>query len=136
MTVHAAKGLEFLHVFVVGLEEGLFPHSRSIFEGGKEEIEEERRLMYVAMTRAKENLTLSFARSRLTYGGRHTSIPSRFLAEIPDDLMEKVRPNRVFEKEVQKKDLFDEFGEKKRIIVQDWEVEEATKDDFADIDNW
>ncbi|EKD52848.1 MAG: hypothetical protein ACD_61C00220G0002 [uncultured bacterium] len=136
MTVHAAKGLEFLHVFVVGLEEGLFPHSRSIFEGGKEEIEEERRLMYVAMTRAKEDLTLSFARSRLTYGGRHTSIPSRFLAEIPDELTEKVRPNRVFEKEVSKKDIFDEFGEKKRIIVQDWEVEEATKDDFADIDNW
>lgn len=135
MTVHAAKGLEFEEVFVVGLEEGLFPHSRSIFEGGKEEIEEERRLMYVAMTRAKENLTISWARSRLSFGGRHTSIPSRFLAEIPDDLVMKIG-ERIDDKNERKKDLFDEFGEKRRIIVQDWEVEEAARDDFADIDNW
>lgn len=140
MTVHAAKGLEFLHVFVVGLEEGLFPHSRSIFEGGKEEIEEERRLMYVAMTRAKENLTLSFARSRLSYGGRHTSIPSRFLAEIPEEYIQRTQGTKNSRnqdgEDSRIKDTFDEFGEKKRIIVQDWEVEEATKDDFADIDNW
>ncbi len=131
MTVHAAKGLEFDEVFVVGLEEGLFPHSRSIFEGGKEE----RRLMYVAMTRAKEHLTITFARSRLTFGGRHTSIPSRFLAEIPEDLVKKIG-GRIEEKVDRKKDLFDEFGAKKRIIVQDWEVEEAAKEDYADIDNW
>ncbi|OGD72777.1 hypothetical protein A3K29_01355 [Candidatus Collierbacteria bacterium RIFOXYB2_FULL_46_14] len=148
MTVHAAKGLEFPQVFVVGLEEGLFPHSRSIFEGGKEEVEEERRLMYVAMTRAKENLTLSFARSRLVYGGRHTSIPSRFLAEIPEEYLEKVQDRTARSKSrnntwseiatsnTPRNDGVDEFGEKKRIIVQDWEVEEAVKDDFADIDNW
>ncbi len=140
MTVHAAKGLEFPQVFVVGLEEGLFPHSRSIFEGGKEEVEEERRLMYVAMTRAKENLTLSFARSRLVYGGRHISIPSRFLAEIPEEYLEKnqKRENSKDQngEDRRKRALLDEFGEKKRIIVQDWEVEEAAKDDFADIDNW
>ena len=140
MTVHAAKGLEFLQVFVVGLEEGLFPHSRSIFEGGREEVEEERRLMYVAMTRAKENLTLSFARSRLSYGGRRTSIPSRFLAEIPEEYIQRtleLKKSRTQDgnKKTLSNDL-DEFGEKKRIIVQDWEIQEAVKDDFAEIDNW
>jgi len=135
MTVHAAKGLEFENIFVIGLEEGLFPHSRAMFEGGKEEIEEERRLMYVAMTRAKENLTLSWARSRLTYGGRHSSIPSRFLSEIPESLIDGSQEKMVAITE-KKNNLFDEFGEKKRIIVQDWEVAEATKDDFDDIDNW
>lgn len=136
MTIHAAKGLEFPEVFVVGLEEGMFPHSRSMFEGGKEEIEEERRLMYVAMTRAKENLTISFARSRLIFGGRHQSIPSRFLAEIQGDLIKKVGLSKIFQKVEKKDNLFDEFGDKKRIIVQDWEVAEATKEDFDDIDNW
>jgi len=136
MTVHAAKGLEFENVFVVGLEEGLFPHSRSGVLENKEDLEEERRLMYVAMTRAKENLTLSWARSRLSYGGRHQSIPSRFLAEIPEELLKKIGMVNVFEKEMKRKELFDEFGEKKRIIVPDWEVAEETKGDFEDIDNW
>ncbi len=137
MTVHAAKGLEFETVFVVGLEEGLFPHSRSILLGQKEEIEEERRLVYVAMTRAKKKLTLSWARSRLVFGGRHNSIPSRFLSEIPEKLLKKVGGEREMEKRVSKPaPLLDEFGEKKRIIVQDWEIAEATKDDFAEIDNW
>ena len=137
MTVHAAKGLEFETVFVVGLEEGLFPHSRSILLGQKEEIEEERRLMYVAMTRAKKKLTLSWARSRLVFGGRHSSIPSRFLSEIPEKLLKKVGGEREMERKASKPaPLLDEFGEKKRIIVQDWEIAEATKDDFAEIDNW
>lgn len=140
MTVHAAKGLEFPEVFVVGLEEGLFPHSRSMFEGGKEEIEEERRLMYVAMTRAKENLTISWARSRLIFGGRHQSIPSRFLAEIPEEYLEKTQKTKSTKiqktEDSRKQDLFDEFGDKKRIIVQDWEVAEETKEDFDEIDNW
>ncbi|HSV94952.1 MAG TPA: UvrD-helicase domain-containing protein [Spirochaetia bacterium] len=137
MTVHAAKGLEFENVFVVGLEEGLFPHSRSMLSGEKEEIEEERRLIYVAMTRAKKKLTLSWARNRLVFGGRHSSIPSRFLSEIPEKLLRKVGGFREIER---KKSIpvsnIDEFGEKKRIIVQDWEIAEATKDDFAEIDNW
>lgn len=144
MTIHAAKGLEFDNVFVVGLEEGLFPHSRSVFEGGKEEIEEERRLMYVAMTRAKEKLTISWARSRLIFGGRHQSIPSRFLAEIPEDCTQRTQGARnnkwnevaTVRRTETRNDGFDEFGDKKRIIVQDWEVAEATKDDFDDIDNW
>ena len=137
MTIHAAKGLEFDNVFVVGLEEGLFPHSRSLLAGEKEEIEEERRLMYVAMTRAKERLTLSWARSRLVFGGRHSSIPSRFLAEIPEGLLKKVGAIREVERRMTKtKQELDEFGEKKRIIVQDWEIEAETRADFEEIDNW
>ena len=137
MTVHAAKGLEFENVFVVGLEEGLFPHSRSMLSGAKEEIEEERRLMYVAMTRAKKKLTLSWARHRLIFGGRHSSIPSRFLAEIPEILLKKMGGVR----EVERKTTViaasvDEFGDKRRIIVQDWEIAEETKTDFDEIDNW
>lgn len=133
MTIHAAKGLEFDNVFVVGLEEGLFPHSRTLLS--REEIEEERRLMYVAMTRAKKHLTVSFARSRLVYGGRQSPFPSRFLAEIPESLLKRIGEPIEIKKE-KKGELIDEFGEKKRVIVQDWEIEEATKDDFAEIDNW
>ena len=133
MTIHAAKGLEFDNVFVVGLEEGLFPHSRTLMS--REEIEEERRLMYVAMTRAKKRLTVSFAHSRLVYGGRQSPFPSRFLSEIPESLVKHIGKEIEVKKE-KKGEIFDEFGEKKRIIVQDWEIEEATKDDFAEIDNW
>lgn len=137
MTVHAAKGLEFETVFVVGLEEGLFPHSRSMLSGEKEEIEEERRLIYVAMTRAKTKLTLSWARSRLVFGGRHSSIPSRFLSEIPENLLKKVGGVREVERKMSRiAPDADEFGDKKRIIVQDWEIAEATKNDFDEIDNW
>ncbi|HEX8984161.1 MAG TPA: 3'-5' exonuclease, partial [Bryobacteraceae bacterium] len=83
MTIHNAKGLEFPVVFVAGLEEGLFPHSRSL--DSESAMEEERRLCYVAMTRAEKRLILSFARSRRRFGGglSEPSIPSRFLAEIP-----------------------------------------------------
>lgn len=133
MTIHAAKGLEFDNVFVVGLEEGLFPHSRTLLS--REEIEEERRLMYVAMTRAKKHLFISFAHSRLVYGGRQSPFPSRFLSEIPENLISHIGKEIEVKKD-KKSEMFDEFGEKKRIIVQDWEIEEATKDDFAEIDNW
>lgn len=133
MTIHAAKGLEFENVFVVGLEEGLFPHSRTLLS--REEIEEERRLLYVAMTRAKKRLTVSFARNRLMFGGRQSPFPSRFLAEIPEKLIKKVGGTIEIKKK-KKEELLDDFGEKKRIIVQDWEVEMETKDDFAEIDNW
>lgn len=133
MTIHAAKGLEFDNVFIVGLEEGLFPHSRTLLS--RDEIEEERRLMYVAMTRAKKHLSVSFARSRLVYGGRQSPYPSRFLSEIPESLISRAGKEIEVKKE-KKGELFDEFGEKKRVIVQDWEIDEATKDDFAEIDNW
>ncbi len=85
MTVHTAKGLEFPVVFVVGLEEGVFPHSGSMRD--EVGIEEERRLCYVAMTRAMEELTLTSARERLRYGSRTYGVPSRFLREIPEDAL-------------------------------------------------
>jgi DNA helicase-2/ATP-dependent DNA helicase PcrA len=85
MTMHAAKGLEFPIVFIAGMEEGLFPHSRTIFV--PHELEEERRLCYVAITRAKEQLHVTLCKWRTIYGSRQANIPSRFLNEIPDDLM-------------------------------------------------
>ena len=83
MTMHAAKGLEFPHVFLVGLEEGLFPGSRSL--GDPEEMEEERRLCYVAITRAKQSLTICYARQRMLYVRTTTNIASRFVDEIPSE---------------------------------------------------
>jgi len=81
MTLHSAKGLEFRHVYIVGLEEGLLPHRTSI---DADEVVEERRLMYVGITRAKESLTLSMARSRRRQGGVENNEPSRFLEEMPE----------------------------------------------------
>src|ERR671932_89949 len=83
MTLHNAKGLEFGHVFVVGMEEGTFPHARALDE---QNLEEERRLCYVGITRAMETLTLTYARVRSTYGEREYQMPSRFLSEIPERL--------------------------------------------------
>lgn len=82
MTMHSAKGLEFPHVYLVGFEDGLFPGIRSI--GDHEEMEEERRLCYVAITRAKKTLTICHARQRMLYGRTNASLPSRFLKEIPE----------------------------------------------------
>jgi DNA helicase-2/ATP-dependent DNA helicase PcrA len=94
MTVHVAKGLEFKHVFVVGLEEGIFPHFASLDDPSA--IEEERRLCYVAMTRAMERLTLSNATMRRMHGSVRYNAPSRFLAEIPEELLSgrRLRPTR------------------------------------------
>src|SRR5437868_2827328 len=88
MTLHNAKGLEFRAVYLIGMEEGIFPHSRSIEEQG---IEEERRLAYVGMTRAMEKLTLLHASSRSLYGGRNYNLPSRFLDELPERHVERDR---------------------------------------------
>ncbi len=87
MTLHAAKGLEFAVVFMVGMEEGLFPHSRSIMD--KNELEEERRLCYVGMTRAKEKLFMTYSRKRLFFGQKTNNIVSRFLLELPEGILEK-----------------------------------------------
>ena len=87
MTLHAVKGLEFPVVFMVGMEEGLFPHSRSLMD--KHELEDERRLCYVGMTRAKEKLFLTFAKRRLFFGQRSSNIISRFILELPKDVIEK-----------------------------------------------
>ena len=87
MTMHSAKGLEFPNVFLVGFEDGLFPGMRSI--GDYEEMEEERRLCYVAITRAKKNLTISYAKQRMLYGRTNAALPSRFLREIPEETIQR-----------------------------------------------
>jgi DNA helicase-2/ATP-dependent DNA helicase PcrA len=86
MTLHSSKGLEFPYVFIIGMEEGLLPHSRSFTD--EDELEEERRLCYVGITRAKEKLYLTFAERRQTREGYSDQIPSRFLGEIPQDICE------------------------------------------------
>ncbi len=88
MTIHAVKGLEFKYVFIVGLEEGIFPHSRSLDDANQ--LEEERRLAYVGITRVKEGLFLTFCRRRLFYGDFVENPPSRFLEDIPKDLVNQI----------------------------------------------
>jgi len=110
MTVHSAKGLEFRAVFMSGLEEGLFPHDQSLVE--KDGLEEERRLAYVAITRARERLYLSFAQTRMLHGQTRYSLPSRFLEEIPEGLKKWLTPRfsrskaLVFEKPKERKPFF------------------------------
>ncbi len=90
MTVHSAKGLEFDAVFLTGLEEGLFPHEQSVTE--RDGLEEERRLAYVAITRARNRLYLSHAQTRMLHGQTRYNIPSRFLEEIPEGLLKWLTP--------------------------------------------
>ncbi len=90
MTVHSAKGLEFHSVFISGMEEGLFPHDNSLTEA--DGIDEERRLMYVALTRARRRLYLSLAQSRMLHGQTRYNVASRFFREIPENLMQRVNP--------------------------------------------
>ena len=92
MTLHSAKGLEFPIVFLVGLEEGLFPNSKSSEEIGR--MEEERRLCYVGITRAEKQLVISYAEQRRLYGTTQYGVPSRFIDEIPERLIERVRPKK------------------------------------------
>lgn len=98
MTLHSAKGLEFPVVFLVGMEEGLFPHNMSLMENN---LEEERRLCYVGITRAKERLYLTNAKRRMLYGKDNMNMPSRFISEIDEKLIEKIGPkeeNKVIDK--------------------------------------
>ena len=89
MTIHAAKGLEFDHVFCVGWEEGVFPSQRAIDEGGLASLEEERRLAYVAITRARRRCMILHAANRRIYGQWTSSIPSRFIEELPQEHIEQ-----------------------------------------------
>ena len=93
MTLHSAKGLEFPVVFIVGMEEGLFPHSRSLWDAG--ELEEERRLAYVGITRAKNLLYLSYATRRLYFGEKISNPPSRFIIDIPEELLQGTGTDRL-----------------------------------------
>lgn len=99
MTIHSAKGLEFPIVFLAGMDEGIFPGVRSLMDESK--LEEERRLCYVALTRAKEKLYLSNAHMRTMYGQIKPYLPSRFIDEIPQDLLTHVesdeRQDRAFQ---------------------------------------
>ncbi len=90
MTVHSAKGLEFHSVFITGMEEGLFPHDNSLTEA--DGIDEERRLMYVALTRARRRLYMSLAQSRMLHGQTRYNVASRFFREIPENLMQRMNP--------------------------------------------
>lgn len=108
MTMHAVKGLEFDVVFITGLEEGLFPHSNSMFD--ESELEEERRLFYVAITRAKKVLYLTNARSRMLFGQIKSNLPSRFIEEINQEDIEKLFEENKSTKEIKinKKDNFND----------------------------
>ena len=98
MTVHSVKGLEFDYVFIVGMEEGIFPHMNSLMEN--QELEEERRLCYVAITRAKEDLHLVNTRCRTLFGKEQVNPASRFISEINNDLIETNVKEELKEKEV------------------------------------
>jgi DNA helicase-2/ATP-dependent DNA helicase PcrA len=92
MTVHAAKGLEFDAVFITGLEEGLFPHENSVSD--LDGLEEERRLMYVAITRARKRLYLSFSQTRMLHGQTRYNVKSRFFDELPADTLKWITPKQ------------------------------------------
>ena len=108
MTVHSVKGLEFNHVFVIGMEEGIFPHMNSLMESS--DVEEERRLMYVAITRAKDDLYLINARRRTLFGKEQINPTSRFLNEIPKELLETNAPEeeKVVKEKVEVGEMFRE----------------------------
>ena len=116
MTMHAAKGLEFDVIFLPGWEEGLFPHQKSIEEKGQNGLEEERRLAYVGITRAKKKAIVSFAMNRFYQGDWIDSMASRFIEELPEKHLEK---NSFFDEEINETDNFD--------FNQDLEVEEGTR---------
>ena len=116
MTMHAAKGLEFDVVFLPGWEEGLFPHQKSIEEKGQNGLEEERRLAYVGITRAKKKAIISFSMNRFYQGDWIDSMASRFIDELPEKHLEK---NSFFDEEISNDDDFD--------FNQDFEIEEGTR---------
>jgi DNA helicase-2/ATP-dependent DNA helicase PcrA len=116
MTMHAAKGLEFDEIFLPGWEEGLFPHQKSIEEKGQKGLEEERRLAYVGITRAKKKAFISFSMNRFYQGDWIDSMASRFIDELPEKFLEK---NSFFDDEVNDRNEFD--------FNQDFEIEEGSR---------
>lgn len=135
MSLHSVKGLEFPIVFMVGMEEGLLPHSRAILEAN--EIEEERRLCYVGITRAKEKLYFSYARTRFTYGYSSNCLPSRFLGEIDQKLLQLNRSFDYREQKSQKKYYYQEKetqtksqAPKRRLVIDDESLEALLNDEL------
>lgn len=128
MTMHSAKGLEFPIVFIMGMEESLFPHIRAIKSDDDHEMEEERRICYVAITRAEETLYITNATTRMLFGRSQSNMPSRFLKEIPEDLMEShsgskrqtIQPKA---KPTQKRGFSKRItSSKKQVTSSDWKV--------------
>jgi len=135
MTIHAAKGLEFPIVYTPGLEEGVFPHTRALREGKPEALEEERRLFYVALTRARETVTLSWTEERRQFGGPGTrQEASRFLEEIPSSLR-KLRDHRsaMFEAPRRWKDASSKTSGTTRRGRTPWDDEAVAEDDVSDL---
>ena len=128
MTLHSAKGLEFPVVFLVGMEEGIFPGYKSI--GEQSELEEERRLCYVGVTRAKENLFLTNSKQRTTFGSTTYNSPSRFLQEIPKELLDGYEDSNVGGGFAKKEDVFGDspyswsYGNKNNGSVKSYKVTE------------
>ena len=118
MTVHAAKGLEFDYVFIVGLEEGIFPHNRSFFDD--DEMEEERRLCYVAVTRARKKLFLLSANMRMLYGIDQQNPKSRFLSEISDDYLENVVVKKQLFKNQKNFNQYEEYELSEKVMHKDF----------------
>ena len=116
MTVHSAKGLEFENVFLIGMEEGVFPHSNSFFDD--EALEEERRLCYVAITRAKKHLWLVNAHKRLLFGNDSYNQPSRFISEIsPDNIVQNGSKRNIINKRIEPNVLSDvDYGVGDKVI--------------------
>jgi len=106
MTIHSAKGLEFDNVFLAGLEDGLFPSARSMDD--TEDLEEERRLCYVAITRAKKELFITYANQRMLYGRTTPSVASRFLRELPDNCVKKEQRRNEYQRNQQRRE--DDFS--------------------------
>jgi DNA helicase-2/ATP-dependent DNA helicase PcrA len=135
MSLHSVKGLEFPIVFMVGMEEGLLPHSRALLEAN--EIEEERRLCYVGITRAKEKLYFSYARNRFTYGYSSNCLPSRFLGEIDQKLLQLNRSFDYQETTSNKKYYYQDKKEhstnknpKRRLVIDDESLEALLNDEL------
>ncbi len=133
MTLHLSKGLEFKNVFIVGLEEGLFPSEQSLNESEPDRLEEERRLCYVGMTRARENLFLSYARSRRVWGEEEIRPHSRFLSEIPDEYL---TTNAKLKQPAFLKRFIDKFGNGSTAQTtlaepSHWQADEFTRDEFT-----
>ncbi|MEB7435504.1 DNA helicase PcrA [Staphylococcus pasteuri] len=128
MTMHSAKGLEFPIVFIMGMEESLFPHIRAIKSDDDHEMEEERRICYVAITRAEETLYITNATTRMLFGRSQSNMPSRFLKEIPEDLMEshsgsKRQTIQPMAKPTQKRGFSKRTtSSKKQVTSSDWKV--------------